>query len=78
MSFAEFAVCITVSFNEKAYFTGYADKQIGKIRQMAVGCEQLQYLVNNTCSPPQRCIQPNRHVIKKALSESHVDTISSG
>ena len=68
---------ITVSFNKIAYFSGCADKQIGKIQQMAIGCEQLQYLVNSSCSPPQRCIQPNRHVIKRALSESHVDNISS-
>ena len=39
VSFVEFSVSIAMSFNEKAYFTGCADKQIAKIRQMAVGCE---------------------------------------
>ena len=35
------------------------DKQINKIKQMAVGCDRLQYLVDKTREGPEREIQPN-------------------
>ena len=54
------------------------DKQIQKIRQMAAGCEPLQYLVKQSCTTSDGLIQPNTQPIDRALSESHVDTITTG
>ena len=54
------------------------DRQITKIKQMAAGCDRLQYLVDKSHQGPERVIQPNTRRITSALSESHVDKIKSG